>query len=91
MEIKREKNKFYIGENSDNVIAEITFIPQRDGNIMIDHTYVSKTLKGQGVGAQLVKQVVDYALSENIKIVPACSFAKKVMTENEEYIKCICD
>jgi uncharacterized protein len=42
-------------------------------------------LAGQGLGLQLVNSVCDYARQENRKIIPICWFAKKVMTESDEY------
>lgn len=90
-EIKQDENRFYIGEDAENALAEITFTPEGEDKIVVDHTYVSGSLKGQGIGGKLVKRVVDYALEENKKIVPTCSFAKKVIMENEEYKRCLCE
>jgi predicted GNAT family acetyltransferase len=83
--IKKDRNKFYIGENIKNVVAEITFVPAGESQIIIDHTYVSDSLRGQGIAFQLVKKVVEYAREENKKIIPVCSYAKKIMIQNEEY------
>ena len=51
----------------------------------IDHTVVSEELRGQKMGNQLVKKVVNLAREENKKIIPACSFARKEFEENQEY------
>jgi predicted GNAT family acetyltransferase len=83
--IKRDNNKFYIGEDIENILAEITFVPTGADKIIIDHTYVSDSLKGQGIGQQLVKSVAEYARQENKKIIPSCPFAKRIMTKDEEY------
>ena len=84
-EIKRDHNRFYIGENAGNAIAEITFVPTGDDKYTIDHTYVSETLRGQGIAQMLLNKVVELARRENKKIIPLCSYAKKVMTGNKEY------
>lgn len=83
--IKKDKNQFYIGESSANPIAEITFVPKEEDKYVIDHTHVSESLKGQGVGVLLVNKVVELARQENKKIIPVCPFAKKVMTRSKEY------
>lgn len=83
--IKKDIGQFYIGENPENSIAKITFFLTGKDKITIDHTYVSDNLKGQGIGHQLVEKVVEFARQENKKIIPVCSFAKKIMTQNEEY------
>ncbi|HEX9025726.1 MAG TPA: GNAT family N-acetyltransferase [Clostridium sp.] len=84
-EIKKDENKFYIGENSQNALAEITFVPDGESKIIVNHTYVSESLRGQGIALKLVKKVIEYARKENIKIIPLCSYVEKVMTRNEEY------
>jgi uncharacterized protein len=83
--IKKDNNKFYIGENIENPLAEITFVPKGAEEIIIDHTYVSDSLRGQKVGLQLVNKVAEYARRENKKIIPLCPYAKRVMTQSDEY------
>ena len=83
--IKKNKNQFYIGENIENILAEITFVPKGESKIIIDHTYVSDLLRGRGIALQLVKKVVEYARQENKKIIFLCPYAKKVMMESDEY------
>ncbi|WKA54522.1 GNAT family N-acetyltransferase [Planococcus shixiaomingii] len=85
MEIKRGKNTYYIGEHAESPDAEIHFVPATPALIIIDHTYVSESLRGQKVGEQLVKQVVDYAREGQIKIVPHCPFAKTQFAAYAEY------
>ncbi len=83
--IKRDGNQFYIGESIENRVTEITFVSSGENTIIIDHTYVSDSLRGQGIALQLVNKVAEYARLEHKKIIPLCSYAKKVMTQNEEY------
>lgn len=90
-EIKTGINKFYVGEDAENPIAEITFVPKGPSKIVIDHTYVSEALRGQGIALKLVNKVTDYAREENKKIIPLCSFAKKVMIGNKEYEDVLAD
>lgn len=85
MDIKPGKNKFYIGDEEENPLAEIIITNTDKNVIVIEHTYVSNELKGKGVAKQLVKRVVDYAMKENKKIIPVCDFAKKEFMKNKEY------
>lgn len=78
--IKEGKDCFYIG-NIDNPDAEIHFI--EEGNITIDHTYVSEKLRGQGIAALLLEKVVEYARQKNKKIIPICSYAKEKLVKEE--------
>ncbi|MCD2259069.1 GNAT family N-acetyltransferase [Psychroserpens luteolus] len=53
--------------------------------IIIDHTEVDSSLKGQGVGYRLVEASVDYAREQQIKILPLCPFAAAVFKKRTEY------
>lgn len=77
VEIKRSENKFFVGDNEAEPLAEITFIPTGDGKLIIDHTVVSDELSGQGIAGKLVEKVVNYAREEGKKIIPECSYAKQ--------------
>lgn len=83
--IKEGKNSFYIGESPDNMVAEITFSPVDERRITIDHTFVSESLRGDGIGRQLVNKVAEWARHENRKIIPKCPYAKKIMSQSDEY------
>ena len=85
LEIKKGRNRFYIGDSEVNSLAQITYIPAEDGKIIVDHTGVADELKGKKVGRKLVDKIVEYAREENLKIIPQCSFVKKVFEENPEY------
>ncbi|WP_333860554.1 GNAT family N-acetyltransferase [Clostridium sp.] len=84
MEIRKGKNKFYIGYEEKEPLAEIVVDDFNKNPVTIEHTYVSEKLKGQGAGKRLVKSVVDFAKEENKKVIPACEFSKKEFSKNEE-------
>lgn len=83
--IKKGINKFYIGDIEESPKAEITYLNDGDNKIIIDHTFVSEELRGQRIGQQLIKKVVDFARQENKKIIPKCPFAEKEFNKNKEY------
>lgn len=85
LEVKKGRNRFYIGDSEVNSLAQITYIPAENGKIIVDHTEVADELKGREVGRNLVDKMVEYARRENLKIIPHCSFVKKVFEENSEY------
>lgn len=88
MKIQREehgkKGAFYV-EKDGEWLAEMTYFYSGDGEITIDHTEVDKSLRGKGVGEDLVKEGVSFARENNLKIVPTCPFTKKVIDETPEY------
>ncbi|QMS84582.1 GNAT family N-acetyltransferase [Candidatus Xianfuyuplasma coldseepsis] len=85
MEIKRGKGKFYIGESEQDFIAHITFKNGGNNVIIVDHTFVDPSLRGQGIAAKLMKKVVDMAREENLKVVPVCSYAVTAFKRNKDY------
>ena len=85
MEIKKGVNKFYIGDTEENPLAQIILTDIEENIIKIEHTYVYEQLKGKGAGKELVKKVVEFAMSNNKKVEPICSFAKKEFDKNKEY------
>lgn len=82
--ILKEPNRFYILDNGVS-IAEITFTYKDAKTIIINHTYVDGKLRGQGIARRLVDEVVLFAKQENLKIIPLCSYAKKVLSEDPKY------
>ena len=76
MNILKGDHKFYIGEDETNPIAQITYKDQDEHTIIADHTYVSESLRGQGVAGKLFDKLIEYAEEENKKIVPECSYVK---------------
>jgi uncharacterized protein len=88
MIIKRQehgkKGAFFI-EAEGEWVAEMTYHREGLRKIVIDHTAVSRSLKGRGVGRALVDASVKFARGKNLLIKPVCTFAKKVLESSEEY------
>jgi len=64
----------------DGVFAgKITYIRSAEAEITIDHTGVEKQFGGRGYARKLVLRAVEYARENRLKIVPVCSYAKKVI------------
>ncbi len=63
----------------------MTYVWAGEQKMIIDHTEVDPSLKGKGVGKQLVNAAVEKARAGNFKIVPLCPFAKAVLEKSEEY------
>ncbi|MBC7388416.1 MAG: N-acetyltransferase, partial [Opitutaceae bacterium] len=59
--------------------AEIQYVLEKDDRLIIQHTFVPESLSGKGIGKLLVDKTVQYARDHHLKVVPVCSFAKKIM------------
>lgn len=84
-EIKRGKDRFYIGESELDNIARITWVNGGGNIIVVNHTFVDPELRGQSIANKLLDKVVEMARAENLKIVPSCSYAVAKLTRTDEY------
>jgi len=82
--IKGNKGKFFI-EKDGVQLAEMVYTMTDPHKMIIEHTEVDDQLRGQNVGNQLVKAGVDFARTNNIKIIPLCPFANSVFKRKTEY------
>lgn len=80
MIINKGINCFFIG-NIESPDAIVKF--EENGDIIILSVFVSSKLRGQGIAKQLVDKVVEYAVDKKKKIIPACSYAEKVLSDSK--------
>ena len=74
----------------NNLAGLITYRWAGQSTIIIEHTESKKEFSGKGYAKQLVYKVVELAKENDAKIIPQCSFAKKVMESDAaftEYIR----
>lgn len=55
------------------------------GNMVLMHTLVPASQRGKGVGAELVKYVLDYVRAQNLKAIVYCPFVAKYLESHREY------
>ncbi len=84
-DIKRGINKFYLGESDTDNVAKITWVSGGENVIVVNHTFVDPSLRGQNIAGRLLAEVIKMAREENLKIVPTCSYVVKKMTRTDEY------
>ncbi|WP_373483579.1 GNAT family N-acetyltransferase [Acetobacterium sp.] len=82
--IHEQKNKFYIGVNEEEPIGLLNYYIEGD-LFIIEHVYVTRELRGQELGVKLVAKAVAFARENKLKIISYCSYAEKVLTENNDY------
>ncbi|MGM8213188.1 GNAT family N-acetyltransferase [Virgibacillus sp. W0430] len=83
--INKGDGKLFVGENESSPLAEITFKEKDEQALIVDHTYVSDELRGQGMAGKLVAEMVEFARSEGKKIIAECSYAKNKIEKTPEY------
>jgi len=86
MELKHDKHEgsgvFYLEENKERV-ALLSYVFSDAATLIIEHTIVNSGNEGKGLGKQLVDAAVNLARENNYKIVPLCSYAKKVIEKSD--------
>jgi len=66
------------------LIGECEFDPTGD-KWVITHTGVREAYEGKGIARKLVLKVIEAARAKGVKILPVCSYAKRLMTGKEEF------
>ena len=75
-EEKNGRGRWHLRPDGADEDAEMTFSRTNDALIMIDHTYVPPTVRGDGLGEALAEQAVKDARAKGWKIIPVCPFMK---------------
>ena len=78
------KGAFYIMGDTE-VIAQMDYVWAGKDRIIIDHTFVDETLKGKGIGKQMVTKAIEFARKNGINIIPLCPFARSVFNKVTEF------
>ncbi|SFW68116.1 hypothetical protein SAMN02927921_03263 [Sinomicrobium oceani] len=66
-------------------LGEMTYVMAGDHKMIIEHTGVDASLKGQGVGKKLLETLVNYTREKDIKVVPLCPFANAMFKKVTEW------
>ena len=82
-------DRIYMNDDAGKTIAEVTFPSLDDNTIIIDHTFVDDSLRGRGIAAKLMLEVINYAKTHNKKIKASCSYAVKWFDKNKDEYKYI--
>lgn len=77
-----QANRFHT--TVDGQQAQLTY-RLGEGRLIIDHTGVPGAIGGRGVAGELVRAALDFARSEGLKVVPACSYAAVYMQRHPQY------
>lgn len=75
MDWKYEDGRIYSVDESNELMAEVTFAFKANGDINIDRTYVNPVLRGKGVAGKLMEVVVQYLRENKLKATATCSYA----------------
>jgi len=78
------KGIFFI-EQDGKKVAEMVYSMPSPEKMIVEHTEVDDVLKGKNIGKQLVHHMVEYARTQDIRVIPLCPFTKSVIKRTPEY------
>ena len=84
MTLLSEHGRYWFEDNKKQLIGEITYHRDRDDRFVVTHTFVDPAYRGQGIGNQLLDQIIQQATKEKKYIYPVCPFVVKVL-QNPRY------
>ncbi|MGE8539100.1 MAG: GNAT family N-acetyltransferase [Acinetobacter sp.] len=72
-------------EPNEKRLAEMSYSRKDPDRLVIEHTWVDDSLRGQHVGHYLVEAAVKFAREQGVKIIPECPFAKSVFERDPAF------
>lgn len=70
-----ENGRIYSINESNQLLAETTFVLKNKKEVVIDHTYVNPDLRGQGVAGKMMEAIAEYLRENKLKATATCSYA----------------
>lgn len=68
----------------EKILANITWV-ELEGVMNMNHTYVSDSLRGQGIAKKLLDEAADYARTNQLKMNPICSYVVAAFEKSDAY------
>jgi len=70
-----EPHRIYVNNEEGKMIVNATFPWLKPGVVVVDHTFVDPSLRGQGIASQLMFEVVNYSKKQGYKVTATCPYA----------------
>ena len=80
-----EHNRQALAYDGTVVVGECQYVVSGSAEWTVSHTGVRPEYNGRGIARRLVEAVVGAARERKIRIVPLCSYARRMMSGTEEY------
>lgn len=77
LQLQYEPNRIYANDEEGKMIAEITYPAVGNNTVVINHTFVDTSLRGQGVADLLMRSAVSDIQNKGFKLRATCSYAQK--------------
>jgi len=84
-QVNQEEGGKFFAEKDNRQLALMIYRWAPNGNMIIEHTEVDPSLKGQGVGFELVSAAVKQARAQQFKIQAECPYAAAVLKKTTAF------
>lgn len=69
----------------DGAEAYLEYAPAGGGIVDFHYTFVPPAVRGMGVGSAVVREALEWARAEGLRVVPSCWFVAEVIDRHGEY------
>ena len=87
--LNQSKHRFEL--RTDGKLSMVVFEQIDDTTLALTHTEVHPDLEGQGIGSNLVKQVLAYVGEHTLKVVPLCPFVATYLKRHPDWQRVVSD
>ena len=84
-EVRDNRERFRYELLVDGEVAAFVNYTMRGGRLLLVHTEVDKTRRGQGRASALIKGTLDDIRVRGIPMLPVCSFVDRFIQRHPEY------
>ncbi len=85
MEIHHDEGRHRFVADVAGGEAYLSYEPAGTGRLDFESTFVPPAARGHGVGARLVMAGFAFARDEGCRVIPTCSFVRRVVADHPEY------
>jgi hypothetical protein len=79
-----ENGRIYSIDENKELLAETTYTYKANGDVVIDHTWVSPLLRGKGVAGKMMEAVAGFLREHSLKASATCSYANAWLKKNRK-------
>ena len=79
------KGRYVAHIEGQSDVGEMTYSRLSATRVIVDHTGVPESLKGQGVGSALARHIVSEARTKGFTILPLCPFLKAQASRHPDW------
>jgi predicted GNAT family acetyltransferase len=84
LDYKYEQDRIFAEDHAGKLLAEINFPTTEDGFVDFAGTYVDLSLRGQGIGDQLVRAAIVEIRKRGVKSIVTCPYVKTWFSRHSE-------